>query len=239
MNSFDVNILSFLNQFAQKSRVIDSIIVLLTYNDLLKGGVVMALLWWAYYRPTENKLFNCEYIIPTASICCASAMFVTRALAFILPYRERPLRTTEFQFNLPYTMLREMPIHWSSFPSDHAALFFALATGIYFSSRLVGAFVFLYVCIAICYPRLYSGIHWPTDIILGALIGMGTACLSNISAIRNSANSLSSKWLEKSPGSFHACFFLWTYQIATLFTGARDIASVAYKALRVIPSGLR
>src|SRR4030095_5013473 len=101
MNSFDVNIVSFLNQFAQKSQLFDSVMVLFAYNDLLKGGIVMALLWSAYYCPTENKLFNREYPIPTATICCVLAMAVTRALAFILPYRERPLHTPEFQFNLP------------------------------------------------------------------------------------------------------------------------------------------
>src|SRR5262245_55573300 len=114
MNSFDVNIVSFLNQFAQKSQIFDSIIVLLTNNDLLKGGIVMALLWSAYYYPTENKSFNREYLIPTVTICCASAMFVTRALALILPYRERPLYTAEFHFNLPYTMLPDAVTRWSS-----------------------------------------------------------------------------------------------------------------------------
>ena len=238
LNSLDVQVLYFLNQFARKSQVFDSLTVLLSSNDLLKGGIIMAVLWWAYYSPNKNESYNREYLIPTATIGVGLAMFIARALSILLPYRERPLHTPGFQFKLPYTMSPETLLNWSSFPSDHAALFFALATGIYFFCRRIGATVFLYVFFAICLPRIYTGLHWPTDIFFGAFIGVSVAYLVNISAVRNSVIHLNGQWLEKSPGSYHACFFLWTYQIATLFDGMRGIASFAHHVLRAISAGL-
>jgi len=237
VNSFDAQILHFLSQFTHKSQVFDSLTVLLAFNNLLKGGVVMTVLWWAYHSPDKNKLYNREYLVPTVTVAPVFALFIARAVAILLPYRERPLHTPGFQFNLPYTMPPETLVHWSSFPSDHAALFFALATGIYFFYRRVGVFMFLYVFFAICLPRLYTGLHWPTDIFFGALVGVSAAYLGNISAIRNSVNQLCAQWLEKSPGSFHACFFFWSYQTATLFDDARGIASVAFHTLRTISGG--
>jgi undecaprenyl-diphosphatase len=239
VNPLDVHILNFLNQFARKSQVFDSLTVLLASNDLLKGGIIMAVLWWAYYSPNKNESYNREYLIPTATIGVGLAMFIARALSILLPYRERPLHSPGFQFKLPYAMSPETLLNWSSFPSDHASLFFALATGIYFFCRRIGAYVFLYVFLAICLPRIYTGLHWPTDILFGALIGISAAYLVNTSAVRNSVIHLSGRWLEKSPGSYHACFFLWTYQIATLFDGMRGIASFAYRVLRAISAWLR
>lgn len=67
MNSFDVQILHFLNQFTCRSQVFDSLTVLLATNNLLKGGMVMTVLWWAYYSPDKNKLYNREYLVPTAT----------------------------------------------------------------------------------------------------------------------------------------------------------------------------
>jgi undecaprenyl-diphosphatase len=64
--------------------------------------------------------------------------------------------------------------HSHSFPSGHAATSFACATVLAaLVPRLrVPAFV---LAAAIAFSRLYVGVHYPTDSIAGAVLGVGTA----------------------------------------------------------------
>jgi undecaprenyl-diphosphatase len=58
-----------------------------------------------------------------------------------------------------------------SFPSGHAAFFFALSSIIYFHNKKIGVLFFI-ASFLICLARVFTGIHWPTDIIAGAFIGI-------------------------------------------------------------------
>ena len=58
----------------------------------------------------------------------------------------------------------------TSFPSNHAALSISLATAVYFYHKKLGIFLFI-IAILICLSRIYVGVHFPVDIIVGALIG--------------------------------------------------------------------
>ncbi|PIQ06905.1 MAG: hypothetical protein COW72_01430, partial [Candidatus Nealsonbacteria bacterium CG18_big_fil_WC_8_21_14_2_50_37_10] len=64
----------------------------------------------------------------------------------------------------------------SSFPSGHAALFFAIATVVYFYNKKAGILFFL-ASFLISISRVFAGIHWPTDIFVGALVGIFSAWL--------------------------------------------------------------
>ncbi len=61
-----------------------------------------------------------------------------------------------------------------AFPSAHAAFYFAIATTIYFYHKKVGL-VFLISASLISIARVFSGVHWPSDILVGGLIGVFSA----------------------------------------------------------------
>jgi undecaprenyl-diphosphatase len=66
--------------------------------------------------------------------------------------------------------------HSDSFPSGHTATSFACATVL---AALVprAAPAFYVLALAIGYSRVYVGVHWPLDVVGGAVLGVATALL--------------------------------------------------------------
>lgn len=59
----------------------------------------------------------------------------------------------------------------ASFPSGHATFFFALATIVYFYNKKLGI-IFFIASFFIALARVFVGVHWPSDILAGALLGI-------------------------------------------------------------------
>ena len=57
-----------------------------------------------------------------------------------------------------------------SFPSDHAAAAFAIAIAVLFYSRPAGM-AFGVVAVAIAVSRVVEGLHYPSDVLAGAVVG--------------------------------------------------------------------
>jgi undecaprenyl-diphosphatase len=64
----------------------------------------------------------------------------------------------------------------ASFPSNHAAASFAVAASIWLWRRKDG-WIWFILAAAISFSRVWSGIHYPTDIIAGAILGILGALL--------------------------------------------------------------
>lgn len=120
MNSFDLFISSFINGFAHRSIRFDEFVTWLSESELLKGGVVVAIGCWLWFQ-NEDAQKTRETLL-AAIMASFPALAIARVLSWVVN-RTRPLMETRHLFRLPYgqTPRWEGP---SSFPSDHAVLFF-------------------------------------------------------------------------------------------------------------------
>jgi undecaprenyl-diphosphatase len=78
----------------------------------------------------------------------------------------------------------------AGFPSDHATASFAIAVAILLRKRAWGTVV-LVAAIVLCIGRVAIGVHYPSDVLGGALLGSLAALLLWWSPIRSRLNGLS------------------------------------------------
>jgi undecaprenyl-diphosphatase len=232
MNSFDLNIISFLNTFAHRSWFIDKVINNIGQNDLFKGGLIIPLLWWIWFSNKNGKNER-EYVVSTI-VASLAGIFIARSLALVLPMRLRPIHNEAIMFQIPYGGHSTNLEFWSSFPSDHAVFFFALATGISFASRRLGLFAFIHAFFVICLSRIYLGFHYPTDIIVGACIGICLSYITSFDCVRIPISRKILIWELKHPSSFYVCFFILSYQMVILFLPIRELGKSLFEALKYL-----
>jgi undecaprenyl-diphosphatase len=68
-------------------------------------------------------------------------------------------------------------VHSSSFPAGHAATAVAGATLLSYIAPK-GAFAFVLLAAAIGYSRVYVGVHYPGDVLVGVLVGAVVGCIA-------------------------------------------------------------
>ncbi|TXC94050.1 phosphatase PAP2 family protein, partial [Streptomyces sp. ISID311] len=102
-----------------------------------------------------------------ASLAVASATVNTLGKRSVR--RQRPVLDT-----VPVIrQLHRQPIT-SSFPSGHAASAVAFATGVAFENKWWGL-ALAPVAASVAFSRVYTGVHYPGDVLAGAALGAGAA----------------------------------------------------------------
>jgi undecaprenyl-diphosphatase len=230
MNSFDRAVLLFINSFAGRSPTIDNFVSLVAENMLLKGTVFVFLFWWLWFRRDPEQAKKREFIL-LGALAPFFAVLVARIAANAFPFRERPLRAPGVNLHLPYGMDSRVLEGWSSFPSDHAAFFFALSAVLFFVCRRAGIFAIAYSLLVVCLPRVYLGIHYPTDLIAGAAIGAGVGCITLCKTLREAVTRPALWYLDSNPSVFYGCLSVLTYILGTVCEPVPELIRFTFRVI--------
>lgn len=187
-------------------------------NLLFKGGLFVSMYWYFWFREDRDRQERRSTIL-TIFVGTLAGLFITRMVAALLPFRVRPMYDLSLQYHpLSFQTLSPL-LDWSSFPSDHAAFLSALGFGLVRLSRRLTIPIVLYLALWVCLPRMYLGIHYASDIVAGAGIGVAVlwAALKS-ERIRSIVTRPLLAFMEANPQVFYAAAFLVSFEMAAMFS---------------------
>lgn len=234
----DRAILLYINSFALRYPILDQIVVALCNETFLKGSLPLTVFWWLWFRTPEKPLkargpSDRDILVYTLLISVPTVLFA-RLLAHVVPFRLRPIWDPALPVRVVASVSHYAIDRWSSFPSDHAALFTLLATGVFLVSRRLGVLLYLHTLLFVLLPRIYLGIHYPSDILGGCLIGILAASTVYSSFMRSIVCEPALAFLKRSPAWFYALFFLLASQTADIYNPIREIGVTTVKIIRAM-----
>ncbi len=209
------------NRFAGRDISLDTLIHDIADSPMLKGGVFLAAYWWLWFEVDGNGVHAQRRNVVVALLAGTVAAIASRLLQISLPFHLRPLHTPGLGMHMPLSVDAVTLNDFSSFPSDHAVLFFALCVPLWKRSRWLGVAAFLWTALVICLPRVYLGYHWTSDVIAGAVIGIA---LMLVLCRLIGATGFPDQVLRLSathPPVFYAIAWLLTLEVAVLFADLR------------------
>ena len=167
MLSLDYKIFQYFNGWAGKSAYLDAVVIFIAHWLVYVLAVVLIALWF----------FNRDKLRTRMALVSAFASFFVARLIIVEFIRAIIPRARPFLAHSAVQLIAKG--NESSFPSGHAAALFAIATAIYFYNKKAGVLLCI-VAILVSIARVIAGVHYPSDIIAGAIVGIGTAWIFKI-----------------------------------------------------------
>ncbi len=165
--SWDTTVLNALNGLAGHAPFNDAVIV---FTASYLPYIVVAIFALHLYRKQQltfsKKVQAMALAIGAALI---ARIGIGSPIRFFLP-RVRPFIT----HHIPSLIVKNSP----GFPSGHALFMFAFSTVVFGYNRTLGLACY-FLTLLICLARVAAGIHYPSDILAGAMLGIlcGYVCV--------------------------------------------------------------
>ena len=157
----DHSIFYFFYNLSGKNYFLDALIIFC--GEYLIYLVILFVFWHAYRMWQRNGLKAfVPYVEAIISVIIARGVVVELIRVFY--DRIRPFEA----FSLTHNLIIDSA---SSFPSGHTIVMFALATSIYFYDKKFGWFLFVLGAV-IGLGRIAGGVHYPSDVLGGAVLGI-------------------------------------------------------------------
>ena len=178
--NLDYTIFQFINNLTGHWPALDWLgIFLASYLQYVMGAGL--LIFWFWRKSREERIKNLWAAGVAIGAVILSRLVLTEIIHWLW-FRPRPFIDHAVNSLLAHE-------NTGSFPSGHAAFFFALAMATYFFNRRAGQWLFAAATL-ISIARVYVGVHYPLDILAGALVGIFSGWLvvkiyAKITSIKN------------------------------------------------------
>lgn len=230
LTHFDLPILHLINGFCGRSWLLDRFISHLALD--FKFAIPLCVFWVLWFQKTADQEFRRKVLI-TIILAVLLSLVINRLISVLMPYRVRPMETPDIGYRPPLFKegfnLLDFEL-WSGFPSDQATYFFAFAAGFWLLSIRLGLAMFAYSSVIIL-SRVYLGTHFPSDVLVGALLGIAVQLVLNRDYAHRAIAPILA--LEKSkPAIFNALLFFVLLEMGTGFMNVRDIGRSMFHLLR-------
>jgi len=163
MVEIDQKLFIWINSFAGKSSIVDNLASILCSDHFFPVLLSLLLLGLWFGADTLKNRLRSQKCVFMAFLGLAIANLNVALINFIF-FRDRPFNNHEV------TLLFYEPTD-SSFPSNAIAATTALACGVWIANKRLGSISFIAVLI-FGFIRVFSGIHYPIDILGGLMIGI-------------------------------------------------------------------
>lgn len=158
--NLDASLFLAINQFAGRSPFLDAVEIFLAAYAFLFFGVLLTALW--FLPESFEKRRSREQCVLNA-LCALAGAVLTAHFIGDLFYRARPFVEQTVTQLIPHALD-------ASFPSDHVTLAFALIVTLW---PVLGRSGWIWTAWggAIGLARIFVGVHYPTDVLGGAVLG--------------------------------------------------------------------
>ncbi|SFR51175.1 undecaprenyl-diphosphatase [Yoonia tamlensis] len=197
-----------------------------------KGLIPVLCFWYLWISPRAGWQQTRMKLVAVLFVSLV-AIAVGRLLALNLMFRARPFASAAVMGDDVVTQGRL--VEWSAMPSDHAVAFVALATGILLVSRGAGILLLLHAALIVCGSRVFAGLHFPADVLVGGAIGLVLAV---------ALVPVAERWFAKASLQFprtyntlirpeigYLLLGVLTFELATMFDGIRRLGATLFVLL--------
>ncbi|WP_407311390.1 phosphatase PAP2 family protein [Desulfosporosinus sp. SB140] len=166
MYSFDLFGFHVINQWAGHHPVLDKLMGFFAQYALELYALLFLVAWFSL--PKSDSDHRHSLVVTGFSGILALVINVIIGQFFFRPRPFVALPKGTFTQLIPHSLD-------TSFPSDHTSGSFGFAAGSWKKASFWVRWSFTILAVLVAIARVYTGVHWPTDVIAGVIIGIISA----------------------------------------------------------------
>jgi membrane-associated phospholipid phosphatase len=235
--AFELWLINVIASLGGASEFLDHAMYLLLFNDFLKGVPFATVLFLLWAVPRTQQADTEREAVLLILLATTLSLMIGRAIQGLIN-SPRPLMVPEIAALYP-PIFYEYRLDWNAFPSDHMALYLAVAFGVFLVRRALGMALISWCLVGVGFPRLYAGYHYPIDILGG--MAVAAASLALVWLMRGWLLPWSRKTLQLAghyPALVTAAMFCLCFQIATVFNTVRELGEFGRVGMRILRTAL-